>query len=213
MNIIHVLRYIIFGIGLLGIPAAVILFIEAAVKKKKKFAIIAIACFMLFPICMVIQFMMAIKEYYPSKTYETFAVTSTDINADGYWDVKVSHDKGEDLSPSLSWEPVEGASCYAVYMIDPLGGYWIHMKAVTKETSLDTGAISTYKGPYPPAGVHTYEVYVFALKDETEPEVLPGVLDKTWLNGTDNIIESIDNTGNGDNIISYGELDGKYPQK
>ena len=213
MNIIHILRYIISGIGLLGVPVAVILLIVGSVKKKKIFTIIAIPCFLLLPICMGVQFMMAVNEYYPEKEYETFEVTSTDLNAEGYWDVRVSHDKGEDLSPNLSWEPVEGAACYAVYMIDPLGGYWIHMKAVTKETNLDTGAIKTYRGPYPPVGVHTYEVYVFALKEEVEADVIPGVLDKSWLNGTDNIIKSVDGSGSGDNIISYGELDGKYPQK
>ena len=212
MNIIHILRYIIFGIGLLGGIAGLVLLIGAFAKKKNKMAIIAILCIALFPICLVVQFMMAIKEYYPQKEYEKFEVTSTDLN-DGYWDVRVSHDKGEDVSPNLSWEPVEGASCYAIYMVDPLGGYWIHMKAVTKETSLETGEISTYIGPYPPAGVHSYEVYVFALKEEVTPDELPGVLDKTWLNGTENIIKSIDNGGSGDNIISYGELDGQYPKK
>jgi len=75
---------------------------------------------------------------------------------------------GENKSPQLSWTPVEGASCYAIYMIDTTASNWCHWIAKdVKVTELELGAElenSQYIGPYPPGGVHTYEVMIFALK-------------------------------------------------
>ena len=68
----------------------------------------------------------------------TFEVTSNDVH-NGAWDDKVTNTKyGENLSPDLSWEKVEGASQYVVVMID---GVWLHMDVFTTETSLAEGAI------------------------------------------------------------------------
>ena len=150
------------------------------------------------------------------------SLTSTDLH-DGYWDVRISHDKGEDISPHLSWDSVEGAACYAVYMIDPDGGNWVHMKAVTTEAGLEAGDIPTkktgtdgedmgrYIGPYPPNGVHTYNVYVFALKDVVGyKELLGGSVDSTGrVSDADGLMELL--TDKGMTVLSHGELSGKYP--
>ena len=50
--------------------------------------------------------------------YAAFAVTSNSLK-DGYWDeITANTVAGQNLSPDLTWEPVEGASCYAIYMVD-----------------------------------------------------------------------------------------------
>ena len=50
--------------------------------------------------------------------YEEFELTSEDIE-DGFWvDAISSSPAGEDVSPQLSWEPVEGAGQYIIYMVD-----------------------------------------------------------------------------------------------
>ncbi|MCR5275039.1 MAG: hypothetical protein K6E26_06720, partial [Clostridiales bacterium] len=44
--------------------------------------------------------------------YKAFVVTSESLH-DGYWDDETSDTNGNpNLSPQLSWDPVEGASCY-----------------------------------------------------------------------------------------------------
>lgn len=106
------------------------------------------------------------------ENYNIFTVTSENLN-DGKWDDVISYtNKGENLSPQLSWEPVEGATTYVIYMVDTSMQYWIHWKleGVT-DTNLPLGYAkeTEYIGPYPPSGgKHTYEVYVIALKNSVE---------------------------------------------
>ena len=91
---------------------------------------------------------------------ESFKVTSKNLKR-GVWDSKISNtNKGENCSPELSWKKVEGATQYAVFMID---GGWLHMDVFTEETSLEEGIVTgknrgfQYIGPYPPKGsTHTY---------------------------------------------------------
>ena len=146
-------------------------------------------------------------------------VSSSDLN-DGFWDVRISHDKGEDISPELSWESVPDASCYAVYMVDPDGGHYIHMKAVTTDTKLTAGEIPAkraedgsnglYIGPYPPDGVHTYNVYVFALKENTIYDELPG-------GNVNGVLSTLDEEKllplmqKNYTVLAWGSIGGKYP--
>ncbi|MCR4795558.1 MAG: phosphatidylethanolamine-binding protein [Ruminococcus sp.] len=139
----------------------------------------------------------------------TFELSSEDLH-DGVWDTVITKTaNGENRSPQLSWKPVDGASCYAVFMIDTSAGNWLHWKSVTdSETVLPAGWApqSEYVGPYPPSGTHDYEIYVLALKEK--PERIKGAFD----NSNPKMLEyakEIDGE-NEDNIISYGHLMGTY---
>ena len=142
----------------------------------------------------------------------TFPVTSACLS-DGKWDPKITNTKyGQNISPDLSWEKVEGATRYMIFMID---GEWLHMDVFTEETSLAEGSLTgkaagaRFVGPYPPFGTHTYSVFVFAVKDE------PGKV-KYLFDGGGNDINAIfeavntDKDGNTGNVIAYGRLDGNY---
>lgn len=143
------------------------------------------------------------------------SVTSKDVK-DGVWDDKITNTNyGENLSPELTWDPVEGATNYVVVMID---GAWLHMDVFTSETHLDAGAIKRgsrgdqYVGPYPPNGTHTYSVFVFALKNESGKVKLSF---DAGGNSIDQIYTSlnVDKNGNSGNVIAVGRLDGNYTHK
>lgn len=147
----------------------------------------------------------------------TFNVTSKCVR-NGKWMDKISNtSRGENVSPDLAWEAVEGARQYQVIMID---GNWLHMDVSTTETSLAEGVIkgkgekgSRFVGPYPPLGTtHTYSVFVFALKDE------PGKFYMGFDGGGNSINDiykglNTDADGNSGNVIAYGRLDGNYRKK
>ena len=127
--------------------------------------------------------------------------------------MKITNTKyGENISPELSWEPVEGATNYVVVMID---GSWLHMDVFTSETKLAEGAFTKgkqgeqYVGPYPPSGTHTYSVFVFALKGEMKRA---DFYFDAGNNSTDKIFKGLDEDkdGNTGNVIAYGRLDGNY---
>lgn len=152
-----------------------------------------------------------------------FKVSSADLKG-GYWDIVISHDKGEDQSPELTWESVPEASCYAVYMVDPDGGNWVHMKAVTEKSSLSAGEVVTrktggendnigrYIGPYPPSGVHTYNIYVLALKESVEYKALPGGVNNSFKAAeAEDYISLLQEKGL--TVIAKGKLSGKYPEE
>jgi len=65
-------------------------------------------------------------------------------------------------------------------MIDTTASNWCHWIAKdVKVTELELGAElenSQYIGPYPPGGVHTYEVMIFALKNS--PDSYEGYFDQ-----------------------------------
>ena len=144
--------------------------------------------------------------------YDTFEVTSEDL-IDGVWSDVISKDCGDNVSPQLSWEAVEGAELYIIYMVDPDAGFWIHWKSdgIT-ETELSQGWAESvdYEGPYPPSGsTHHYDIYVVALKAPVEH--LSGSVDSAnpnfvnFLTGVDTDAE-----GNTGNIISYGRISGTF---
>ena len=145
--------------------------------------------------------------------YETFEVTSEDLT-DGVWNDAISKTmKGENVSPALSWDSVDGASYYVIYMVDMSGGCWLHWKdAEVTETNLPRGYASTlqYVGPYPPSGAtHTYDIYVIAMRNPVERVM--GAIDTqnlkfaNFIRGLD-----IDAEGNSGNIIAYGYLSGTF---
>ena len=140
----------------------------------------------------------------------TFELSSEDLH-DGVWDEDITNTlNGSNRSPQLSWEPVDGAGCYAIFMVDTTASNWIHWKSVTEsETNLPAGWApeSEYVGPYPPKGyTHDYEIFVMALKEQ--PERIKGSFDdsnpKLW-----EFAKEMDGE-NEDNIISYGHLTGTY---
>ena len=146
----------------------------------------------------------------------TFEVTSSTLNS-CVWDSKISNTSyGENISPELTWSPVEGAASYAVFMID---SNWLHMDVFTTETSLVEGAVgkgdrgAQFVGPYPPKGTtHTYSVFVFALKDE--PGQIPFVFDGGG-NSIFKIFDALDVDANGNegNVLACGRLDGNFTMK
>lgn len=142
----------------------------------------------------------------------TFEVTSENLH-DGVWDAVISNTSaGENLSPQLSWEEVDGASMYVIYMVDTSAGNWLHLKAADiTTTSLDSGALDSlsYVGPYPPSGTHDYVIYVFALRDN--PTRVNGALDISNSSLTF-MFSSLDVNEAGEigNVISYGMLPGTY---
>ena len=141
-------------------------------------------------------------------------LTSEDLH-DGVWDADITNtSNGSNRSPQLSWEPVAGASCYAVYMVDTTANYWLHWKSLNiSETSLAAGAASgtEYVGPYPPSGTHEYEIRVYALKEATEED------QSRFDSGNskfEQIIAGLDQNSSGaGNVLAYGTLSGTYTRE
>ena len=146
------------------------------------------------------------------KTASAFEVTSKNLNG-GVWDDVISNtSRGKNASPELSWPAADGASFYAIYMIDTSAGNWMHWKSNgIKETNLKQGWAkrTEYVGPYPPSGTHTYEIYVFALKESVSS--MQGNFDDENA-GITTLAKSLDKTSSGavGNIISYGHISGTF---
>ncbi len=142
----------------------------------------------------------------------SFEVTSQNLN-NGIWDDAISNtNAGENLSPELSWEEVDGASMYVIYMVDLSAGNWVHMKVTgVNSTSLEAGELdnSAYIGPYPPSGTHEYVIYVFALRET--PVATKGLLDRA-ASSLEFLFSPLDvnESGEGGNVISCGILSGTY---
>jgi len=147
--------------------------------------------------------------------YAAFAVTSNSLK-DGFWDeITANSVAGQNLSPDLSWEPVEGASCYAIYMVDLNTHYVLHwIQGDITDTSLPQGFADSkyYVGMSPaPNDTHKYTVYVFALKAPVERvKGSKGINPKTaeFMAALDT-----DKDGNTGNIIAVGRISGKYTGK
>ncbi|MCR4556726.1 MAG: hypothetical protein K5779_02745 [Saccharofermentans sp.] len=146
--------------------------------------------------------------------YDTFEVTSSSLE-NGVWiDITSNTHLGENNSPQLSWSPVEGASVYAIYMVDRNSNGFLHWKSngIT-ETELPCGwapKLTEYNGPHLGHGyTHTFDIYVIALKAPVER--LRGAI-----NGAnpklDSFIQELDTDidGNTGNIISYGKISGEF---
>ena len=146
----------------------------------------------------------------------SFTVTSENLH-DGVWDDVIGKEQGENKSPQLSWEHVEGAAAYGILMIDTDARNWLHWKTGTVTTDgipLGYAGSDTYVRPYPPAGTtHSYTIYVAALR-QSDPNVL-GLFD----NVNDDpdhtpvkLLSSMDVTegGTAGNVIAVGTITGTY---
>ena len=144
--------------------------------------------------------------------FEEFELTSEDIE-DSFWvDAISSSPAGDDVSPQLSWDPVDGAGQYIIYMVDVSANYLIHWKAEgVTETHLDRGwADSFYFGPYPRTGLtNTYDIYVIAIRNPIDrlrgSLRVPNENFPLFLAHLD-----IDAEGNTGNIIAYGHISAQY---
>jgi phosphatidylethanolamine-binding protein (PEBP) family uncharacterized protein len=167
------------------------------------------------------------EKHFEFGSYDTFEVFSDDLLGDA-WDVIISNKSdGQNMSPELHWEPVEGADRYCIFMFDETAGNWLHWQVLgLSDSSIAQGicdkelsviadsdgreVMGQYVGPYPPSGTHTYTVYVFAVKGEPVPDNVI-FFDN---NGNDIIkIAKMLNTAEGtdeDNLISYGMISGTY---
>ena len=100
-------------------------------------------------------------------TLPVFDLKTTSIKSDGEWKTEAGLKEGN-LSPALSWSPVDGAARYAIVMIDITTTRWLYWYTIVDKTELAEGEFTDpaiYTGPYP-AGTHTYEIHVIALKSE-----------------------------------------------
>lgn len=196
--------------------------------KAKKYAVSALASIILIAVGFVGSFAVAVEQYkFDFNKSDTFQVYSDDI-ADGIWNNDISNQAdGQNLSPELHWEAVQGANIYYVYMIDETADNWLHWEIDgIPYTDISKGLCDDeyktvmnvddyevkgqYIGPYPPYGTHTYTVYVFALKNE------PFGVDATNFDGSGNDIAQIAEELNSspytdyNNLIGYGKISASY---
>ena len=146
--------------------------------------------------------------------YPGFKVSSESLH-DGKWDEICSNASGENASPQLSWEPVEGAATYVIYMVDMNTNNFIHWKSAgITETTLPQGWASAveYFGPNPQTGItHQYNIYVFALKAPVE-RAKGGLGQAPKLQKFMDELDT-DAEGNSGNIIAVGRIIGNYTAK
>ncbi len=152
------------------------------------------------------------SDYLPG--FATFEVTSEDL-VDGRWADNISNTHiGENESPELKWEPVEGAGQYVIYMVDRNSNGYLHWKSEgITETELPHGwahKLTEYNGPHIGHGyTHTFDVYVIALKAPVER--LKGALNAVNPRMQEFFLElDTDSEGNTGNIIAYGKVSGLY---
>lgn len=136
-------------------------------------------------------------------------VTSDNAN-NAEWDVDIGLKEGN-LSPELTWDEVDGAGCYAVFMIDVSTTTWLMWYVVVDTTHFDKGRYTDsteYVGPYPP-GAHDFIVYVVALKDV--PKISSYPLDQITGDIDDKLnVLNTDTEGNTGNVLAYGYIKATY---
>ena len=138
---------------------------------------------------------------------DTFEVSSESL-VFGEWK-KECGTKNGNLSPGLSWEEVEGAAQYAIIMIDlDEQNNHLHWFETVEGTRVEEGAYdktSGYDGPFPESP-HDYNIYVFALREETDDlGLIPGGQGLE----VQKFIDLLEKEKPG-NIISYGMIQGSY---
>ena len=153
------------------------------------------------------------KEVDKSKVYwdslPVFEVTTTSIE-NGEWKRETGLKEGNN-SPALSWEPVECATKYAVFMIDTSTTNWLSWYVIVDKTTLYEGEFtdqSVYVGPYPP-GTHTYEVFVIALADDPKPCSFPMDASGGDINAKANLL-NVKADGSAGNVLAYGTVKAPY---
>ena len=142
---------------------------------------------------------------------QIISISSTDLK-DGIWsDIITNTAYGENKSPQLSWNAVNGAGCYAIIMIDPDGHNWLHWieKDVTdNEIPQGYSSADKYIGPYPPAGTHHYKIYVYALKESRD--ISSAKFDGSG-NDINRIADELSKSDSGENnCLGWGMIEGTY---
>ncbi len=143
-------------------------------------------------------------------TLPVFELTTTSIMDNGEWKTECGLKEGN-LSPALSWQPVEGASKYVVVMIDITTTRWLYWYTIVDKTDLKEGEFTDpaiYSGPYP-AGTHNYEIHVIALKSEPKT----GTFKVDARSGDIQSFFDYVNTasdGSVGNVVAYGTIKAPY---
>lgn len=143
-------------------------------------------------------------------TLPVFELKTTSIKDDGEWKTECGLKEGN-LSPALSWNPVDGATKYAIVMIDITTTRWLYWYTITDKTELAEGEFTDpaiYTGPYP-AGTHTYEIHVIALKSEPKA----GTFKVDARSGDIQAFFDYVNTasdGSVGNVLAYGTIKAPY---
>ena len=139
-----------------------------------------------------------------------FELTTTSLNKDGEWKTECGLKEGN-LSPALSWKAVDGATKYAIVMIDITTTRWLYWYTIVDKTELKEGEFTdpaVYTGPYP-AGTHTYEIHVIALKSDPKA----GTFSVDARSGDIQSFFDFVNTasdGSVGNVIAYGTIKAPY---
>ena len=143
-------------------------------------------------------------------TLPVFELKTTSIKDDGEWKTECGLKEGN-LSPTLSWNPVDGATKYAIVMIDITTTRWLYWYTIVDKTELAEGEFTDpaiYTGPYP-AGTHTYEIHVIALKSEPKA----GTFKVDARSGDIQAFFDYVNTasdGSVGNVLAYGTIKAPY---
>ena len=149
----------------------------------------------------------------------TMNVTSESLK-NGRWDKAIAGTSvgGNNETPQLTFDKVNGADSYVIIMVDESARNWFHWRATNvKQNELKQGEelseeTSKYHGPYPPAGSgdHKYVVYVFALKGNPDTWYL-GDFDEAGTEITKKYEMSLDvSSGERGNVLAYGFVEGVY---
>ena len=145
-------------------------------------------------------------------TLPQFDVTTDSLDENGEWKLEIGYMEGN-ISPSLSWDAVDGATKYAIIMMDKTTtNHWFHWFDIVDTTSVTEGQFNDssldYFGPYPPE-THEYDVYVIALASEPADFFFeldaPGADISTRLNDL-----NIKADGSNGNVLAYGLIVADY---
>lgn len=185
---------------------------------KRKIAIILAAAMLVLTACTTPTDEPIIEETTAKVTETTaaqervipeFTVTTSTVGDGNVLPMKCTAEVfgGENVCPQISWDSVDGANVYAVYMYDVSLRNWLHLCAKDlTDTSFEEGffADGQYVGPYPPddSGKHEYVITVYALKEA--PEKYTGLLDSPVF--PESIEKNLDNAGEGENIVAVGRV-------
>ena len=143
-------------------------------------------------------------------TLPVFELTTTSIKSDGEWKTECGLKEGN-LSPALSWKPVDGATKYAVVMIDITTTRWLYWYTITDKTELAEGEFTDpaiYTGPYP-AGTHTYEIHVIALKSEPKAGTFKADARSGDIQSFFDYVNTASD-GSVGNVLAYGTIKAPY---
>ena len=148
------------------------------------------------------------KVYIESLT--KFDVSTTSIE-NGEWK-QTTGGTLDNKSPDLSWDAVDGATKYAVIMLDKDASNWLHWYVMVDKTQLTEGEFadreSGYFGPYPPE-THEYDVYVVALAGEPEKSYFQ--LDATGGDINSKLTKlNIAADGSTGNVLAYGMIGANF---